>query len=186
MPLGAVGDHMKFFALVFLFLLATTGTVLAQASVSIERIEFKEHGIYTVDRKIEGRDGVGINKAAALNLRHAATLRTIPAQMGTTFGFEYNLVGTPNDGTVELREIVIFPRGGVVPPGLSTPITRDEFTLEARIGETGYAGYTFEDSFELVTGTWTFEIWYGDRKLGSQSFKVVALNSECEMECDSF
>jgi hypothetical protein len=50
----------------------------------VERIRFTEYGIYTVDRDIQGRDALGINKAAASNVRHAATLRTIPAQIGIT------------------------------------------------------------------------------------------------------
>jgi hypothetical protein len=48
----------------------------------VERIRFTEYGIYTVDRDIQGRDAVGVNKAAASNVRHA--LRTIPAQIGIT------------------------------------------------------------------------------------------------------
>jgi hypothetical protein len=32
--------------------------------------------------------------------------------------------------------------------------------------------YTLEDSFELVPGIWVIEIWYGNRKLASQSFTV--------------
>jgi hypothetical protein len=31
-----------------------------------------------------------------------------------------------------------------------------------------------DNDYELLPGRWTFEIWYGDRKLGEQSFTVVA------------
>jgi hypothetical protein len=30
------------------------------------------------------------------------------------------------------------------------------------------------------------EIWSGDQKLGTQSFKVIDLNTECEQECGGF
>jgi hypothetical protein len=81
---------------------------------------------------------------------------------------------------------VIFPPTGIVPKGPSTPIAKDEFTLQTRIGEISYAAYTLEDSFELVTGEWTIEIWYGDQKLGTQIFKIDDLNTECERECQGF
>ena len=122
-------------------------------------------GVYTVDRDIQGRDALGINKAAASNVRHAATLRTIPAQIGTTFGFCYNVIGRPHAAPVELRQVVIFPSPGLTPSSSSKPITQDEFVLQTRIGETSYASYTLEDAFELLPGNWIFEIWQGDRKL---------------------
>jgi hypothetical protein len=35
------------------------------------------------------------------------------------------------------------------------------------------AGYQFGHDWEIVPGTWTIELWDGDRKLASQSFQVV-------------
>jgi Domain of unknown function (DUF3859) len=176
---------MQSFAIASALLLVTAATAHAQAA-QVDRIEFTEFGIYTVDRVILEKDAAGINKAAASNVRHAATLRTIPAQIGTTFGFRYRLAGTPNGTPVNLREIVIFPPAGLVPKESSSPVVQDEFTLQSRIGEINYAAYTLEDSFELVTGEWTIEIWYADQKLGTQRFKIIDPNSECEHECQGF
>ena len=75
-------------------LLLTSASAYAQAAL-VERIRFTEYGIYTVDRDVQGRDVLGINRAAASNVRHAATLRTIPAQIGTTYA-----------AWVELRQVV--------------------------------------------------------------------------------
>ena len=148
-------------------LLLTSGAAYAQTP-QIERIRFTEYGIYTVDREIQGRDALGINKAAASNLRHAATLRTIPAQIGTTFGFRYEVMGKPHAAPIELRQVVIFPSPGLTPSlsSSSRSIIRDEFLLQTRIGETSYA-------FELVPGNWVFEIWQGNRRLAMQVFKVI-------------
>ena len=176
---------MPFFALASAVLLLTTATAHAQAA-QVDRIEFTEYGIYTVDRVIQEKDAAGINKAAASNVRHAATLRTVPAQIGATFGFRYKLAGTPNGTPVNLREIVIFPPTGLVPKESSSPIVQDEFTLQSQIGQINYVAYTLEDSFELVTGEWTIEIWYGDQRLGKQSFKIIDPNSDCEYECQGF
>jgi Domain of unknown function (DUF3859) len=155
-------------------LLLTSGTAYTQTP-QIERIRSTEYGIYTVDREIQGRDGLGINKAAASNVRHAATLRNIPAQIGTTFGFHYEVMGKPHAAPVELRQVVIFPSPGLTPSfsSSSRSIIQDEFLLQTRIGETSYAFYTLEDAFELVPGSWVFEIWQGNRRLAMQVFKVI-------------
>src|ERR1700738_2224763 len=151
-------------------LLLTSPSAYAQAAL-VERIRFTEYGIYTVDRDVQGRDVLGINRAAASNVRHAATLRTIPAQIGTTFGFRYKVIGRPHAAWVELRQVVIFPSPGIIPSSSSKPITQDEFVLQTRIGETSYASYTLEDAFELVPGNWVFEIWQGQSKAGYTEFQ---------------
>jgi hypothetical protein len=61
----------------------------------------------------------------------------------------------------------------------------DDFVLQTRIGETSYASYTLEDSFELVPGEWVFEIWQGNRKLATQSFKVERMSNDCD-SCEGF
>jgi hypothetical protein len=162
-------------------LFVTTCVVFAQV-LQIDRIEFAEYGIYTVDRDIQGRDALGINKASASNVRHAATIRTVPAQIGTNFGFRYKVIGEPYDAPVDLKEIVVFPPPGLRPSPTSKPLPQDEFTLQTRIGQTSYASYTLEDSFELLPGTWVIEIWYGNRKLATQSFQVINPGAECDGE----
>jgi len=146
--------------------------VHAQAP-SVERIDVVEYGTYTVDRRVQGRDGRGINQATATNVRHAATTRDIPARIGTTFGFRYRLVGKPDQAPVTLRRIVVFPAPGLRPSPSARPLAQDEFTVQARIGETNYIFYTLEDGFELVPGSWAIEIWHGNRKLVAQSFTVI-------------
>ena len=160
-----------------LVLFLTNTSAYAQA-VQVERIRFTEYGIYTVDRDVQGRDALGINRAAASNVRHAVTLRTIPAQIGTTFGFRYKVIGGAHGALVELKQIVIFPPPGLFPSPSSKWIKQDQFVLQTRIGETGYVSYTMEDAFELVPGIWTFEIWQGDRKLATQAFKVITLSPD--------
>ena len=173
-----MGECHAIFVLFTSLLLMSSNITRAQAP-RIDHIEFTEYGIYTVDREIQGRDALGINKASASNIRHAATLRTIPAQIGTTFGFRYKLLGKPYDAPIDLRKIVIFPAPGLIPSPSSTPIAQDEFILNTRIGHTSYASYTLEDSFELVPGKWIIEIWHGGQKLATQSFKNINPSPEC-------
>jgi hypothetical protein len=145
----------------------------AAGTPQVDRIDIIEYGTFTLERTIEGRDAQGINRATATNVAHAATTRTVPAQIGTTFGCRYKVVGKPEDEPVELRRIVVFPPPGLRPSASSKPVSRDESTLQTRIGQSNYMFYTFEDSFELVPGTWSMEMWHGNRKLATQSFTVV-------------
>ena len=147
-----------------------------QKSAALEQglqIEFTDYGVYAVDRKIHGRDSLGINTATGSNIRHTATLRTIPAQIGTTFGFQFRIIGKPYDAPIDLRGVVKFPSPGMIVPSSTTPVPQDQFKIQTRIGEPAYFSYTIEDSFELVPGVWTMEIWHGDRRLGAQTFTLT-------------
>src|SRR6202011_2194681 len=165
-------------------LLLSSSAAYAQTP-QVERIRFTEYGIYTVDRDVQGRDVLGINRAAATNVRHAATLRTIPAAIAPPSGCLYEFIGRPHAASVELRQVVIFPSPGLIPSSSSKPIRQDEFVLQARIGETSYASYTLEDAFELVPGDWVFEIWQGNRKLATQAFRVERMSNACH-PCEGF
>ena len=152
--------------------LLTDAPIHAQAP-SVDRIDIVEYGTYSVDRRVQGRDARGINQATATNVQHATTTKEIPARIGTTFGLRYKIIGKPDEAPITLRRIVVFPAPGLQPPSSSKPLARDEFAVQARVGETNYMFYTLEDSFELVPGIWVIEIWYGNRKLASQSFTVI-------------
>lgn len=63
-------------------------------------------------------------------------------------------------------------------PGLRNPATgktniRGEYSEQKKLGTETLQGYGFEEDWELVPGTWTFEIWQDGRKLAEQSFTVV-------------
>jgi hypothetical protein len=167
-----MGHPMRIILSILSLLLPAVGTAHAQAP-HIERIDITEYGTYTLDREIKGRDPQGITQAAMKAARHAETRRTVPLEIGTTFGFRYKVVGTPADAAVDLTGIVVFPAPGLRPSSSRKPLSQYEVTLQARIGETSYVSYTLEDSFELVPGTWVIELWHGKRKLGWQSFSAV-------------
>jgi hypothetical protein len=59
-------------------------------------------------------------------------------------------------------------------------VSQDEFTVQAKIGQTSTELYTLEDSFELVRGTWVIEIWHGARKLATQSFVLEKRDTDVE------
>jgi Domain of unknown function (DUF3859) len=159
-------------ALLLSSLALLTGFPVHAQAPSVDRIDIVEYGTYSVERHVQGRDPHGINQATATNAQHIGTTREIPARIGTTFGFRYRIIGKPDEAPIALRRIVAFPAPGLQPSVSAKPLPRDEFVVQARIGETNDMFYTLEDAFELVPGTWAIEIWYGNRKLASQSFTV--------------
>jgi len=160
-------------AFIFLLSLLLTGPQAAHAQgVQVQRLEVTDYGLYTLDREISGRDPQGISLGTATNIGHTATQRNVPAQIGVTFGFRYRVVGKPTGATVDLKKVINFPAPGLLSPTSSTRVSKAEFDVEAKIGDTNSELYTLEDNFELVTGVWVLEMWQGNRKLASQSFKL--------------
>ena len=166
-----------------LWLLAmTAGPVYAQG-LDVQRLDITDFGIYALDREISGRDQQGIILGTGTNIQHTSPQRTVPAQIGVTFGFRYRIVGKPEGASVPLKEVIIYPPPGIQTPTSSSRVRKMEFKLEARIGETANTElYTLEDNFELVPGTWMLETWLGNRKLASQPFRLDKQAGKSERE----
>jgi Domain of unknown function (DUF3859) len=138
----------------------------------IERIDLIDFGIYTLDRKNDESVRTPIPHYVNSNVRLAATIRTIPARVGVTFGFSYKVIAKANRGSIDLRKVIKFPDPGLVPPASTKPILQLERGLKVNVGEVVNTTYTFDRASELVPGTWTIELWSGDRKLITQGFSV--------------
>ena len=98
----------------------------------------------------------------------------IPALPGTRFGIRYVLHGAPTGGYAGIREVWRFPE-----PGLTNPETGKTFHEQAgraivQVTDNEiFSGYALLYDWELVPGTWTFEVWTGERLLLKQLFDVV-------------
>jgi hypothetical protein len=169
-------------ARLFLVLLFAATASLAQGGEGqIEKIEIKESGIYSgVIREAVPEAGVaGGQRVKATNLNLDTSTDRVPARAGTMFGFRYQVVGQPLGQPVLLKFITRFPRPGLLPPGnRGEPVTVNEYTSPRAIGDIFWRGYGFDETWELVPGVWTFEIWSGDKRLVEKSFTVY-LCKEC-------
>jgi hypothetical protein len=137
----------------------------------VERVEVVDYGIYLANKIPSAIDGFThhtVNDAQLI-----ASTDTIPAQLGIKFGFRYSITGTPEDGVVTVKQVVIYPPTGVVSPkgGL---LHASSFSTRNQIGDPVLgAGYEINEPWELVPGVWTIQIWVGDQKLAEHSFTVV-------------
>jgi hypothetical protein len=154
--------------------LALTLVVAALASASAQQVSIAiiEHGIYTADITSTERlpNGLGLN--TLVNICHVATTTTVPAIQGLHFGFRFRIEGQVEGRPVSLRQVVTYPTS-VKPSGGLRPITGYENTVGGRSGAISFAGYGFDNSWELMPGTWIVRLLEGDRMLAEQRFEVI-------------
>lgn len=154
-------------------LLLVWGSGIASAQSSrVDAINIIEYGIYTADRTNCHRDQLGVQRCDRSNIRHAATTTTVPAELGTHFGVRYQVTGSPSGVSVPIKVVWLSPP--LHSPTSAQPVTSNGGTWNVKIGDTTLQDYSFDDTWELVPGFWTVQLWSGDRKLAEQQFTVVA------------
>jgi hypothetical protein len=173
MTISAIVPRVR--ALAFALVAASIATSVAHAQTKgkVTRIDVIEYGLYTADIAKKEKTTTGVSHNIVDNIRHAVTTRTVPAQRGVHFGFRYKIVGAPANAPVTLTKVTIFPPDGLHKPGLAKPILRNQYDLVRKTGQTSFTDYSFDETWELVPGTWTFELWVGKRKLATETFNVV-------------
>jgi hypothetical protein len=98
----------------------------------------------------------------------------VVGQVGTQFGIEFRIDGSPVGEGVTLHLVLNFP-----PQGLRNPNTGDMMHTvkiafpNLKIGALCLFGYGFDNSWEIVPGVWTEQIWYQDRMLAERTFTVT-------------
>jgi uncharacterized protein DUF3859 len=97
----------------------------------------------------------------------------IDGKVGTQFGIEFRIDGTPPGNAVTLYLVLNFP-----PQGLRNPNTGNTFHTakiafpNVKIGALTVIGYGFDNQWEIVPGTWTEQIWYKSEMLAERTFTV--------------
>jgi hypothetical protein len=142
--------------------------------VRVDRIDVVGKGIYIVTTGEETPDASApTGKLAAVTaVENIEATTAIPGKVGLEFGLQYVVVGEPAGAEVSLDFVGIFPPPGLIDPADPTPLLETRYSRVKKIGETVYLGYGFENDWEIVSGTWTFEIWHAGKKLATESFSV--------------
>lgn len=160
--------------LMLLLPLLLTITGARAGEVRVDRVDILEKGVFALETGEQTQDpGTPTGEITAVTTaRLLDATETIPARVGTEFGFRYVVVGEPDGTEVALDIVNLYPAPGLSPPGGEAPLRRSDYRRTRKIGEAAYLGYGFENAWETVPGTWTFEIWHDGRKLAEQSFTV--------------
>jgi hypothetical protein len=158
-------------------LIAALVFATAAHAQKVDRVIITEPGLYDYDvEKIDKTpDSVSTGFKTIKNVRFLRSVDRIPATVGTSFGFRFQIIGEPQGETVNLRFVTRFPAGGLRNPQ-GRVLTVSENDRPHRIGENNFRTYTFDEPWEAVPGTWTLEFWYQGRMVGSHKFEVVAAN----------
>jgi len=154
-------------------LLASLTAATAQAD-RIEGAEITQFGIY--EYKVTNTQDLGGTAAGTLqsvDYKFVSKTTSVKARRGVGFGIEYRLLGAPKDAKVPLRSVTIFPAGGLRNPKTGETFERNEYIEEKEIGAVLLKGYTLDDDWEVVPGTWTFQVWFGDRMLAEKIFTLT-------------
>ena len=97
----------------------------------------------------------------------------VAATVGTQFGIEFRIDGTPLGDGITLRLVLAFP-----PQGIRNPNTGDMMHAaniaapNMKIGALCILGYGFDNAWEIVPGVWKAQIWHQNRMLAERTFTV--------------
>ena len=154
-----------------LALLAPSGLALSQARAEQPRVEILDHGTYETGARTTVPMPISVSGKMNLvaNVRLLEATREVMGQLGTSFGFRYRIHGVPNGANVTIR--TRHPR--LTNPETGKSMTYGEREQPVTDGGERYTGYSFDASYEIAEGEWTFQIIYEGRLIGEQKFKVV-------------
>jgi hypothetical protein len=169
---GLKGMTMRFILLAAMLL--TVALPARAQDIQVERVDIVDKGIYTLTTGGQTTDANTPTGAISgvTTVKNIEATTAIPGRLGLEFGLQYVVVGEPAGAEVSLDIVITYPAPGLVDPSDPKPILESRFSRVKKIGETVYLGYGFENAWEIVPGTWKFEIWFDDRKLAEQTFTV--------------
>ncbi len=94
----------------------------------------------------------------------------IPIKKGTLLGYQYRLSNIPVKGGIDLRRVLKHPEFKL-PDGFVS--TGSDYTVRKKVERNevfAYDVYGLDETYEMVEGEWTFQIWYEGKKLTEQKF----------------
>ena len=182
-PAWATGNSlMRLPVLAFCLLAAAARGAAAQTPTVAEQpdvtgITITNVGTYTAQTTSAparpGQDTPTGTVGTDVNWRFVSDLPDVASKIGTQFGIEFRLEGTPAGDGVTLHAAFTFP-----PQGMRNPNTGDMMHAakiafpNMKIGALCLVGYGFDNGWEIVPGVWTEQIWYQDRMLAERTFTV--------------
>jgi len=130
-------------------------------------------GLYSVtsSSKVSERNSLSGEVSQSRGFQHVSTTARIPAVKGTRFGFGFVLSDT-DPQAFKVRYVWRFPDGGLI--NTSTGQASDHFEIErsCKVGDSCANAWVFNHDWELKPGTWSAEVWLGQKMIVSRKFEV--------------
>jgi hypothetical protein len=156
-----------------LLILAAGGTAVAQAP-RVEKLEIVEAGFYsaqTTGTSVAPATATGTNtRIADVEFFRESVKDT--ARVGAQFGVRFRSTGEPRGGVVTLRSVWKIPAPGIKNPKTGNIYRESSVSFAHLIGTSQVRGYSFDEPWEVVRGTWTLQIWQGEEKLLERDFTI--------------
>lgn len=147
----------------------------ALARADQPRVEILDYGTYVTGPRTQIDMPVSVSGKMNVvsNVRLTEKTRQILGQLGTSFGFRYRVHGVPDGAKVTIR--TLHPK--LTNPDNGRSMNYGEREQDVSPGSERYTGYSFDATYEIAEGEWTFQIIYQGRVIGEEKFKIiVAIN----------
>jgi hypothetical protein len=145
---------------------------------SVERIDVTDYGIYVAEKSETTTKGKNSLHYAVENVAIVSMTDAVQALPRVKFGLRYRIIGDPLDAPVTVKIVVKYPAQGVVSP--KTGVLHDfTYTVTDHIGGLySFAGYSADETWELVSGVWTLQLWVAEKMYVEKSFTMVPRPSQ--------
>ena len=161
-------------ALGFGFTLALTFSALAQSGARIEKLEVVNEGFVSTEKRGSraAPGSVGGVQRDVGKVQFFPDSPPVTAKTGVSFGVEFRPRGPRRDAIATLRTVWKVPAPGITDPKSGNTYRDFGTNFPVREGKVFFRGYTILESWEVVRGDWTLEIWQDDRKLLERTFAI--------------
>jgi len=146
-----------------LIVLACCMAPSSAAGAHIDGVAIVNYGVYAVSGP-EGKEN------QEKNWKLIKQGDRIPATIGTSFGMEYVIKGTPEGERITITLRYLHPT--MTNPKTGEKYNSQDVSIPTLVGKKIHEGYTFDHEWELVSGAWVIQVFHDDRKLGEQYFIV--------------
>jgi hypothetical protein len=164
-------------ALASLLVLVLSAARAHAQDMRVDRLEIIEAGFYDTAKTTVTATSPSTGSVTG-NVQELREVKLLPeppapsARVGIGFGVRFRSFGERDGERAMLRSVWKIPPPGIVNPTNGSTFRESVAELATTIGANHVRGYSFDEPWEVVPGTWTLEIWQGDRKLLEKSFEI--------------
>ena len=153
-------------------LLLVTDFSFGSEAVEIWGIDVVRFGIYSaaVKQVEDVAQSPGGKRRVVMETEFLEETFKIPAILGTRFGFRYVVNGVPEGAAIPILIKKTYP--GLKDPRHKKPLFHHQYVKTHEIGRAYGTGYGFDHNWELVHGTWVFQLFFEEKLLGEVVFEV--------------